>query len=72
MQTAEYGRAVTVASRAWQTAEQIDQFVEVRLARQRRLTDTAAPRTLGGPGRRGSTPASWTRAAHTQVCSVRI
>ncbi|MGX1477862.1 UNVERIFIED_CONTAM: hypothetical protein RKD50_006670 [Streptomyces canus] len=42
LQTAEYGRAVTVASRAWQTAEQIDQFVEVRLARQRRLTDTAS------------------------------
>lgn len=41
LQTAAYGRAVTVASRAWQTAEQIDQFVEVRLARQRRLTDTA-------------------------------
>lgn len=40
LQTAAYGRAVTVASRAWQTAEEIDQFVEVRLARQRRLTDT--------------------------------
>ncbi|BCL31391.1 transcriptional regulator [Streptomyces aurantiacus] len=37
-QTAEYGRAVTVASRAWQTAEEIDQFVQVRLARQQRLT----------------------------------
>ncbi|MFF1648081.1 helix-turn-helix domain-containing protein [Streptomyces sp. NPDC058240] len=41
LQTAEYGRAVTVASRAWQTPQEIDQFVEVRLARQRRLTDDA-------------------------------
>ncbi|MFH8464773.1 helix-turn-helix domain-containing protein [Streptomyces sp. NPDC017991] len=39
LQTAEYGRAVTVASRAWQTPAEIDQFVQVRLARQRRLTD---------------------------------
>ncbi len=38
LQTAEYGRAVTVASRAWRTAEEIDQFVQVRLARQQRLT----------------------------------
>lgn len=38
LQTPEYGRAVTVASRAWQTAEQIEQFVQVRLARQARLT----------------------------------
>lgn len=38
LQTAEYGRAVTVASRAWQTPEEIDQFVQVRLARQERLT----------------------------------
>ncbi|MFJ1805373.1 MULTISPECIES: helix-turn-helix domain-containing protein [unclassified Streptomyces] len=38
LQTAEYGRAVTVASRAWQTPEEIDQFVRVRLARQERLT----------------------------------
>lgn len=37
LQTPEYGRAVTVASRAWQTPEQIDQFVQVRLARQERL-----------------------------------
>ncbi|MFG3242201.1 helix-turn-helix domain-containing protein [Streptomyces sp. NPDC048157] len=37
LQTPEYGRAVTVASRAWQTAEEIDQFVQVRLARQQRL-----------------------------------
>ena len=39
LQTAEYGRAVTVASRAWQTPEEIEQFVEVRIARQQRLTD---------------------------------
>ncbi|MEV0913394.1 helix-turn-helix transcriptional regulator [Streptomyces sp. NPDC049967] len=38
LQTAEYGRAVTVASRAWQTPEEVDQFVDVRLARQQRLT----------------------------------
>ncbi|MFF1699025.1 helix-turn-helix domain-containing protein [Streptomyces sp. NPDC058257] len=41
LQTAEYGRAVTVASRAWQTPEEIDQFVQVRLARQQRLTGDA-------------------------------
>ncbi len=41
LQTAEYGRAVTVASRAWQTPEEIDQFVTVRLARQQRLSDEA-------------------------------
>lgn len=39
LQTAEYGRAVTVASRAWQTPEEVDQFVDVRLARQERLVD---------------------------------
>ncbi|WP_329144522.1 helix-turn-helix domain-containing protein [Streptomyces niveus] len=39
LQTAEYGRAVTVASRAWKTPEEIDQFVQVRLARQQRLTE---------------------------------
>ncbi|NEB32307.1 helix-turn-helix domain-containing protein [Streptomyces sp. SID14446] len=38
LQTPEYGRAVTVASRSWETAEQIDQFVQVRIARQERLT----------------------------------
>ncbi|GHA82883.1 MULTISPECIES: helix-turn-helix domain-containing protein [Streptomyces] len=38
LQTPEYGRAVTVASRAWQTPEEIEQFVQVRLARQERLT----------------------------------
>ncbi|WP_369224868.1 helix-turn-helix domain-containing protein [Streptomyces sp. R39] len=41
LQTAEYGRAVTVASRAWKTPEEIDQFVQVRLARQQRLTGEA-------------------------------
>lgn len=41
LQTPEYGRAVTVASRAWQTAEEIDQFVQVRIARQERLTGEA-------------------------------
>lgn len=41
LQTAEYGRAVTVASRAWQTPEEIEQFVQVRLARQARLTGDA-------------------------------
>ncbi|MGW8884011.1 helix-turn-helix domain-containing protein [Streptomyces sp. NPDC055749] len=41
LQTAAYGRAVTVASRAWQTPEEIEQFVEVRLARQKRLTGEA-------------------------------
>ncbi|MEV8055916.1 helix-turn-helix domain-containing protein [Streptomyces antimycoticus] len=38
LQTAEYGRAVTVASRSWQTPEEIEQFVQVRLTRQERLT----------------------------------
>ncbi|WP_319732201.1 DUF397 domain-containing protein [Streptomyces sp. MB09-01] len=37
LQTAEYGRAVTVASRAWHSAEEVDQFVQVGLARQERL-----------------------------------
>ncbi|MGP2437210.1 helix-turn-helix domain-containing protein [Streptomyces sp. JW3] len=41
LQTEEYGRAVTVASRTWQTPEEIDQFVQVRLARQKRLTGDA-------------------------------
>jgi hypothetical protein len=39
LQTAEYGRAVTVASRAWQSEEEIERFVQVRIARQQRLTD---------------------------------
>lgn len=38
LQTPEYVRAITVASRAWGTAEEIEQFVQVRLARQERLT----------------------------------
>lgn len=42
LQTEEYGRAVTVASRAWRTAEEIDQFVKVRIARQERLTGESA------------------------------
>ncbi|MFF3033805.1 helix-turn-helix domain-containing protein [Streptomyces rubiginosohelvolus] len=41
LQTPAYGRAVTVASRAWQTAEEVDQFVQVRMARQERLTGDA-------------------------------
>ncbi|MFE7409077.1 helix-turn-helix domain-containing protein [Streptomyces laurentii] len=41
LQTAEYGRAVTVASRTWKTAEEIDRFVDVRLTRQERLTGDA-------------------------------
>ncbi|MEV3856296.1 DUF5753 domain-containing protein [Streptomyces sp. NPDC050095] len=41
LQTPEYGRAVTVASRAWQSSEEIHQFVQVRLARQQRLLDEA-------------------------------
>ncbi len=39
LQTAEYARAVTVASRAWQSSEEIDQFVQVRIARQQRLVN---------------------------------
>ncbi|ONK15207.1 helix-turn-helix transcriptional regulator [Streptomyces sp. MP131-18] len=38
LQTPEYIRAVTVASRQWQTADEIEQFVQVRIARQQRLT----------------------------------
>ncbi|MCL6669588.1 helix-turn-helix domain-containing protein [Streptomyces panaciradicis] len=38
LQTPEYVRAVTVASRQWQTADEIEKFVQVRLARQERLT----------------------------------
>ncbi|MFE7811790.1 helix-turn-helix domain-containing protein [Streptomyces sp. NPDC057433] len=37
LQTPEYIRAVTVASRQWQTADEIEHFVQVRLARQERL-----------------------------------
>ncbi|WP_343240342.1 DUF5753 domain-containing protein [Streptomyces sp. SID14515] len=37
LQTPGYGRAVTVASRAWQTAEEVDKFVQVRMAGQERM-----------------------------------
>jgi transcriptional regulator with XRE-family HTH domain len=37
LQTPEYIRAVTVASQQWQTADEIEAFVQVRLARQKRL-----------------------------------
>ncbi|WP_336050192.1 helix-turn-helix domain-containing protein [Streptomyces sp. CA2R101] len=37
LQTPEYIRAVTVASQQWQTADEIEAFVQVRLARQERL-----------------------------------
>ncbi|WP_016909963.1 helix-turn-helix domain-containing protein [Streptomyces xiaopingdaonensis] len=40
LQTEKYVRAVTVASRAWQSADEVDQFVSVRMARQKRLTDS--------------------------------
>ncbi|MGW3492892.1 helix-turn-helix domain-containing protein [Streptomyces sp. NPDC001020] len=39
LQTPEYIRAVTVASRQWQTADEIEHFVQVRLTRQERLVD---------------------------------
>ncbi len=39
LQTPAYVRAVTVASRAWHSPEEIEQFVQVRLARQERLTN---------------------------------
>ncbi|MEU8870776.1 helix-turn-helix transcriptional regulator [Streptomyces javensis] len=38
LQIPEYIRAVTVASQQWQTADEIEAFVQVRLARQERLT----------------------------------
>lgn len=37
LQTPEYARAVTAASRQWRTADEIERFVQVRLARQERL-----------------------------------
>ncbi|MGI5348640.1 helix-turn-helix domain-containing protein [Streptomyces sp. CA-250714] len=37
LQTAEYARAVAVASRGWDTPEEIEQVVQVRLHRQERL-----------------------------------
>ncbi|NSC24060.1 helix-turn-helix domain-containing protein [Streptomyces albus subsp. chlorinus] len=39
LQTAEYARAIAVASPGWDTPEEIEQVVQVRMARQRRLTD---------------------------------
>ncbi|MFB7393558.1 helix-turn-helix domain-containing protein [Streptomyces sp. NPDC056191] len=38
LQTPDYIRAVTVASQQWQTGDEIEKFVQVRLARQERLT----------------------------------
>ncbi|MBL1113578.1 helix-turn-helix domain-containing protein [Streptomyces sp. 110] len=38
LQIPEYIRAVTVASQQWQTADEIEAFVHVRLARQERLS----------------------------------
>ena len=38
LQTPEYIRAVTVASQQWQTADEIEKFVQVRVARQERLS----------------------------------
>ncbi|MGW1028653.1 helix-turn-helix domain-containing protein [Streptomyces sp. NPDC002577] len=38
LQIPEYIRAVTVASRQWETGDEIEKFVQVRLARQQRLT----------------------------------
>ncbi|MFJ5221837.1 helix-turn-helix domain-containing protein [Streptomyces sp. NPDC088400] len=39
LQTPEYIRAVTVASQLWETADEIENFVRVRLARQERLAE---------------------------------
>ncbi|GAB2875696.1 helix-turn-helix domain-containing protein [Streptomyces mayteni] len=39
LQTPEYIRAVTVASRQWQTADELEQFVQVRVTRQARLAE---------------------------------
>lgn len=39
LQTADYARAVAVASQHWQEADEIEQFVTTRLTRQERLTD---------------------------------
>ncbi|UNO41976.1 helix-turn-helix transcriptional regulator [Streptomyces sp. MST-110588] len=38
LQTPAYVRAVTLASKAWRSVDEIEQFVQVRLARQERLT----------------------------------
>ncbi|MGW0734290.1 helix-turn-helix domain-containing protein [Streptomyces sp. NPDC002851] len=39
LQTPQYARAVTVAQGVWQDPDEIEQFVQARLARQARLTD---------------------------------
>ncbi len=39
LQTPHYARAVAVAHEAWQDPDEIEQFVEARIARQARLTD---------------------------------
>lgn len=39
LQTADYARAVTVASRNWQEADEIEQFVSARITRQQRLAE---------------------------------
>ncbi|MCY0957631.1 helix-turn-helix domain-containing protein [Streptomyces sp. H27-H5] len=41
LQIPEYVRAVTVASQQWQSGDEIEKFVQVRLARQERLTGEA-------------------------------
>lgn len=48
LQTADYARAVTVASQHSQEADEIEQFVAARLARQERLKDDPAPTSMGG------------------------
>ncbi|GAA2241716.1 helix-turn-helix transcriptional regulator [Kitasatospora cystarginea] len=39
LQTRDYARALSVASRRWKQPEEIEQFVSVRLTRQNRLTE---------------------------------
>ncbi|MDI6409439.1 helix-turn-helix transcriptional regulator [Streptomyces albus] len=46
LQTEEYARAVADTPRANRTRQQLEQFVEVRMIRQHRLTDVDAPLTL--------------------------
>jgi len=43
LQTPEYARAVTEASRLWKKAEDIDRFVEMRLEHQRNMLDRRPP-----------------------------
>nr|WP_280672541.1 DUF5753 domain-containing protein [Kitasatospora sp. MAP12-44] len=40
LQTPQYARAIAVADDAWQDPDEIEQFVQARLARQARLTDS--------------------------------